>query len=226
MPLGVPVVPLVHRKIPPDPAPRDAPAGLAGSVSAHAPGPFGPNDLSGGLNTTRPGGRPEPESPTAACGRAVASTRESSAAGPAGSSGITTRPAAEDADQDGSVAERVRHADGHPCARRHPGAVQAVGPDSGGAPEARIGQCPGSRAILKVRCLKVRCLKIWCAAVAGRSLFYPFRYHCRAPFWSLVTPASVAGAGSGRAGEPGPGVGRSAAGAEVSAWTMAAARAR
>src|SRR5882724_8901806 len=38
----------------------------------------------------------------------------------------------------------------------------------------------------------------------GRRLFDPFRHHCRAPFWSLVTPPSVAGAGSG----PGDGAGR------------------
>ncbi len=98
MPLGVPVVPLVHRKIPPDPDPGDAPAGLtACSVSGHAPGPFGPCGLSGtsgGVSTARPGGTPEPESHTAASGRATASTRATSAAGAAGSSGTTTRPAA------------------------------------------------------------------------------------------------------------------------------------
>ena len=93
--LGCPGGPARAQEDPSGPGPPGR-AGRAGrgSVSAHAPGPFGPNDLSGGLSTARPGGRPEPESPTAACGRATASTRESSAAGAAGSSGITTRPAA------------------------------------------------------------------------------------------------------------------------------------
>src|SRR5580692_6675355 len=95
MPLGVPVVPLVHRKTPPDP--RDAPAGLTvGPVSAHAPGPFGPSGLSGtlgGVSTGSPDGRPPPESQTATSGRATASTRATSAAGAAGSSGTATRPA-------------------------------------------------------------------------------------------------------------------------------------
>ena len=197
---------------PPGPDSRDAPSGMtARSAAGLGPGPFGPNDLSGGRSTARPGGRPSAESDTAASGRAARehpgefggrSTRVQRDDHPAGS---------EDADQGGGVAERVRQADGHPGPGRYPGAVQAVGPDSGRAPQAGIGQCPGSRAIPKVRCLKVRRLKVRRAALAGRSASDPFRYQCRAPFWSLVTPASVAGAGSGKAGEPGPGAERSAA---------------
>ncbi len=91
--LGCPGGPARAQEDPSEPGPSGRGHGLAGSVSAHAPGPFGPNDLSGGLNTTRPGGRPSPKSPTAACGRAAASTRESLAAGAPGSSGTTTRPA-------------------------------------------------------------------------------------------------------------------------------------
>ncbi len=74
------------------------PPGRAGRMTARRaaglePGPFGPNDPSGGRSTARPGGRPSAESDTAAAGRAAASTRDSSAAGAAGSSGTTTRPA-------------------------------------------------------------------------------------------------------------------------------------
>jgi hypothetical protein len=55
---------------------------------------------------------------------------------------------AEDGDQGGGIAERVRQADGYPGAERHPSTVQAPGLDPGGAPQADIDQYAGSPAVI------------------------------------------------------------------------------
>ena len=78
MPFGVPVVPLVHRKIPPRPVAANSPSGPEG------PGPGSPST-----------GSPDSQSsPTSAHGCATFSIRATSAAGAPGSSGTATRPAA------------------------------------------------------------------------------------------------------------------------------------
>ena len=187
MPLGVPVVPLVHRKIPPVPARARRAAPLRQARRARA-----------GRSTVRPAGghRQKRRRPSPRPGH-----REHPGQFRAGRRRVERdhHPACRhDGDQGGGVAERIRQPQRHGRSGRHAGPVQASRPARGGPAQPGIGQRAGARGVLQVGGV----------APAGRRLVDPFRYHGQVPFW--LSSARQRAAPGSRAGNP-AGVGGSRA---------------
>ncbi len=148
-PLGVPLVPLVHRKIPPSGGVGTGPVGRCA-----APGP-------GGVSTRSPGGSPELSGATIGLGPGDVQRRGQRDLG-GGRVERDHHPArAGDGDQGAGVVDRIRQPDGHSLTGRDVRVVQAPGPGAAGPLQAGEGELPGSPGVLKIGgAAPVRCGRV------------------------------------------------------------------